>query len=169
MQTYFQNVINSERNIFGDICFLPENIRNLPIKSGDLNRLDSTQLTDALHSDFYVVFGASYIKGWLIDFLVEYHAINIHMSLSPYYRGSSCNFWALYDNHPSYMGATIYIQRNHNPRVGGSSPSSATNKKLNKLAPVLFLLKQELNGSSNDVACIWSRLMASVKLFKKFT
>ncbi len=109
MQTYFQNVILSERNIFGDIGFLPDNIRTLSIKSGDLNKLDKTQLSDALHSEVFVVFGASYIKGWLIDFLVEHRAINIHMGLSPYYRGSSCNFWALYDNNPSYVGATIHL------------------------------------------------------------
>ena len=31
------------------------------------------------------------------------------MGLSPYYRGSSCNFWALYDNNPNYVGATIHM------------------------------------------------------------
>ena len=109
MQTYFQNVIQSERNIFGDISFMPHNVRNLSIKSGDLNKLSRKQLSDALQSDVYVVFGASYIKGWLIDFLIEHRAINIHMGLSPYYRGSSCNFWALFDNNPSYVGATIHL------------------------------------------------------------
>ena len=109
MQTYFQNVIQSERNIFGDISFLPNNVRTLAIKLEDLNKLDKNQLSDALQSDVYVVFGASYIKGWLIDFLVEHRAINIHMGLSPYYRGSSCNFWALCDNNPSYVGATIHL------------------------------------------------------------
>ena len=63
MQTYFQNVIQSERNIFGDISFMPHNVRNLSIKSGDLNKLSRKQLSDALQSDVYVVFGASYIKG----------------------------------------------------------------------------------------------------------
>jgi methionyl-tRNA formyltransferase len=109
LQTYFQNVIQSERNIFGDISFLPNNVRTLSIKLEDLNKLDKNQLSDALQSDVYVVFGASYIKGWLIDFLVEHRAINIHMGLSPYYRGCSCNFWALYDNNPSYVGATIHL------------------------------------------------------------
>lgn len=67
------------------------------------------QIQDALNSDVYVIFGASYIKGWLIDFLVERVALNIHMGISPYYRGSSCNFWALYDNKPEYVGATIHM------------------------------------------------------------
>jgi len=109
MQSYFQYVIKSEECIFGDIEFLPSNVKTLSIKNGDLNRLDKSQLSEALCSDLYVVFGASYIKGWLIDYLVEQRAINIHMGISPYYRGSSCNFWALYDNNPSYVGATIHL------------------------------------------------------------
>jgi folate-dependent phosphoribosylglycinamide formyltransferase PurN len=109
MQSYFMNVISSERKIFGDIGFLPNNVKSLSIKLGDLNSLNISQLDDALASDVYIVFGASYIKGWLIDFLEEKRAINIHMGLSPYYRGSSCNFWALYDNNPNYVGATIHL------------------------------------------------------------
>jgi folate-dependent phosphoribosylglycinamide formyltransferase PurN len=109
MQRYFDNVIKSEKNVFGDIGFLPNNVRTLAVKSGDLNLLDRAQMQEALESDVYVVFGASYIKGWLIDFLVQNNAINIHMGISPYYRGSSCNFWALYDNNPSYVGATIHM------------------------------------------------------------
>lgn len=109
MQEYFQNVIDAEKKIFGDIGFLPSNVRSLALKSGDLNHLSRDQISEALDSDVYVVFGASYIKGWLIDFLVEKAAYNIHMGISPYYRGSSCNFWALYDNNPAYVGATVHM------------------------------------------------------------
>ena len=109
MKAYFSHVITSEKYIFGDIRFLPKNVRTLAIKSGDLNQLNNIQLRDAISSDLYIVFGASYIKGWLVDFLVENRAINIHMGLSPYYRGSSCNFWAMYDNNPGYVGATIHL------------------------------------------------------------
>ena len=109
MQSYFKNVIASEKRIFGDLGFNKSNIRQFSIKLGDLNKLKYCHLKEALESDYYVVFGASFIKGWLIDFLIEQKALNIHMGLSPYYRGSSCNFWALYDNNPSYVGATIHL------------------------------------------------------------
>jgi folate-dependent phosphoribosylglycinamide formyltransferase PurN len=107
-QQYFSNVINSERKIFGDIRF-SKNINNLIIKSGDLNKIDRSVLEPALDSDIYIVFGSSFIKGWLIDHLVKNKAINIHMGISPYYRGSSCNFWSIYDNNPHLMGATIHM------------------------------------------------------------
>ncbi len=109
MQEYFQHVIDAERKVFGEIGFLPNNVKTLSMKSGDLNLASTVQFADALESNVYIVFGASYIKGWLIDFLVDRGALNIHMGISPYYRGSSCNFWALYDGNPSYVGATIHL------------------------------------------------------------
>ena len=62
-----------------------------------------------LDSDLYIIFGSSFIKGDLIDFLIEKKAINIHMGVSPYYRGADCNFWALNDNNPHLVGATIHL------------------------------------------------------------
>jgi methionyl-tRNA formyltransferase len=31
------------------------------------------------------------------------------MGVSPFYRGSSTNFWAMYDRRPEYVGATIHL------------------------------------------------------------
>ena len=45
----------------------------------------------------------------LADFLVEHKAINIHAGISPYYRGTDCNFWALYDDNPHLVGTTIHL------------------------------------------------------------
>lgn len=109
MQDYFVRVIEAERDVFGLPRFLPGNVHQLAIKSGDLTRLPLTTLERALDSDLFIVFGASYIRGPLADQLIDRRAINIHMGLSPYYRGSSCNFWALYDNRPEYVGATVHL------------------------------------------------------------
>jgi folate-dependent phosphoribosylglycinamide formyltransferase PurN len=109
MRDYFSRVLTAEREAFGGARFLPTNVRSLPIKMGDLDRLSIDALCDALRSDVYVVFGASYIKSPLIDHLVERRALNIHMGVSPYYRGSSTNFWAMYDRRPEYVGATIHL------------------------------------------------------------
>ena len=109
MQEYFAHVIRAERTVFGTPQFLPENVHSLSLKMGDLNKFSRSELRDALKSDVYVVFGASYIKGELCDFLVRGRALNIHMGLSPWYRGSSCNFWALYDKRPDFVGATIHL------------------------------------------------------------
>lgn len=109
MQKYFSYVNQSEINIFGTVCFLEKNVRQLALKSGDLNRVSMDILKPALQSDIYVVLGSSYIKGDLIDFLVGHKAINIHMGVSPYFRGSATNFWAPYKGHTDMVGATIHM------------------------------------------------------------
>ena len=53
--------------------------------------------------------GSSYIKGNLINFLIKKKTINIHVGISPYYRGSDCNFWAMYDNNLHLVGGTVHL------------------------------------------------------------
>lgn len=107
MKRYFTKVTDAEKTIFGEARFLKE-VSTLSVKMGDLNLLSYERLKPALNSDIFVIFGSSYIKGDLCDFLVNKRAINIHMGISPFYRGNGCNFWALYDKKPDYVGATIH-------------------------------------------------------------
>ncbi len=109
MQEYFSNVIAAERHVFGDLKFHPDKVRSLPLKMGDLSSVPMEELEPALNSDIFIVFGASYIRTPLIDTLVAKKAINIHMGVSPYYRGSSCNFWALRNGHYDLVGSTIHM------------------------------------------------------------
>ena len=111
MKKYFENVNNAQSQIFGNsyINNKNKNIKILPILSGDLNQCSINLLLDFLKSDVYVVFGSSYIKGELVEFLVKQKTINIHAGVSPYYRGCDCNFWALYDGNPHLVGSTIHL------------------------------------------------------------
>ena len=110
MKKYFENVNNAQSHLFGNsyVNNKKKNIKILPMLSGDLNQCSMNLLSDFLKSDVYVVFGSSYIKGELVDFLVKQKAINIHAGVSPYYRGTDCNFWALYDDNPHLVGTTIH-------------------------------------------------------------
>jgi|TARA_B110000483_G_C18175834_1_gene535047 hypothetical protein len=111
MSKYFENVNNVQLKLFGNsyVNSYNKNIKTLPILSGDLNECSMGFLSDFLQSNIYIVFGSSYIKGELVDFLIKQKAINIHAGVSPYYRGADCNFWALYDNNPHLVGATIHL------------------------------------------------------------
>lgn len=106
-QEYFGNVLSAEQKLFGPPQFSDAG-RQLVVKLGDASSLPKQVLEPALQSDCYIVFGASYIKGWLAETLVSNNALNIHMGISPYYRGSSCNFWALQDRRADMVGATIH-------------------------------------------------------------
>ena len=108
MTEYFSRVQQAEDHIFGSSITLDSRVNTQLIAPGQLNQLAPQQLQAALETDYVVVFGSSYIKGWLADALIAKNAVNIHMGISPQYRGSACNFWALFDNNPQFVGATIH-------------------------------------------------------------
>tara|TARA_B110000858_G_scaffold196486_1_gene255412 strand:- start:531 stop:1319 length:789 start_codon:yes stop_codon:yes gene_type:complete len=111
MKKYFKKVNDAQYKIFGNeyVNSSNKNIKILPIQMGDLNKCSLPILNDFLQSDIFIVFGSSYIKGDLVNFLLEKKTINIHMGVSPYYRGADCNFWSLYDNNPHLVGSTIHL------------------------------------------------------------
>jgi methionyl-tRNA formyltransferase len=108
MTEYFSRVQQAEDHIFGSSITLDSRVNTQLIAPGQLNQLAPQQLQAALETDYVVVFGSSYIKGWLADALIAKNAVNLHMGISPQYRGSACNFWALFDNNPQFVGATIH-------------------------------------------------------------
>ena len=111
MKKYFENVNNAQSRLFGNsyVNNKKKNIKILTMLSGDLNQCSMNLLSDFLKSNVYVVYGSSYIKGELLNFLINQKAINIHAGISPYYRGTDCNFWALFDDNPHLVGATIHL------------------------------------------------------------
>lgn len=111
IEEYFNKVMKAQNKIFKKefVNKYNKNIKTFPILYGEINKLSLSYLEDFLKSDIYVVFGSSYIKGELVDFLVKQKAINIHAGVSPYYRGSDCNFWAIYDDNAHLVGSTIHL------------------------------------------------------------
>ena len=111
IENYFKNVKNAENKIFSskNLYVKKKNIKLMPIAYGDLNHLKLNDLNGFLNSDLFLVFGSSFIKGKLANFLVNKKAINIHIGISPYYRGADCNFWALFDGNPHLVGSTIHL------------------------------------------------------------
>ena len=111
IEKYFVKVLDAQNKIFKKefVNKNNKNIKTLPILKGEINKLPLSYIYDFLQSDIYIIFGCSYIKGELVDFLIKQKAINIHAGVSPYYRGTDCNFWALYDNNPHLVGSTIHL------------------------------------------------------------
>jgi folate-dependent phosphoribosylglycinamide formyltransferase PurN len=55
-----------------------------------------------------VVYGTGLIKPPLIDAFAG-RMLNLHLGLSPYYRGTATNFYPLLNDEPEYVGATIHL------------------------------------------------------------
>ena len=111
IEKYFTNVQKAQNKFFKTkyVNTKRGNIKTLPIVFGEVNNLSLSDLEDCLKSDLYIVFGSSYLKGFLVDFLVSNKSINIHAGVSPYYRGTDSNFWASFDDNPHLVGATIHM------------------------------------------------------------
>lgn len=108
---YFKKVNLAQKHFFGNkLIFFNRKLNFLPIMMGDINNIDISEIKKIfLSSDLYIVFGSSFIKGDLFNFLKKKRCLNIHMGVSPYYRGADCNFWSLFDNNSHLTGATIHL------------------------------------------------------------
>ena len=62
----------------------------------------------AARPDVVLVFGTGLLKAPLIDAFPG-RILNIHLGLSPYYRGAGTNFWPLVNGEPEYCGATVHF------------------------------------------------------------
>lgn len=106
---YFSLVRAVESQSFGPVRALPSATLSMAVRLGDLSRLGPDELAPLLDRvELFLLFGCSYITGWLADWLIERNAVAVHMGLAPWYRGNSANFWALYDRRPELVGATLY-------------------------------------------------------------
>lgn len=60
-----------------------------------------------LSPDVVLVFGTGILRAGLVAAFPG-RMLNLHLGLSPYYRGAGTNFWPLVNGEPEYVGATIH-------------------------------------------------------------
>ena len=108
IKNYFKNVKNAENKIFNKCKIIKNNNTEIYIaKRNEINFNELKKNKIFLNSNYYIVFGSSIIKNKMLSYLLRKKALNIHMGISPYYRGTDCNFWAIYDGFPNYVGGTV--------------------------------------------------------------
>jgi methionyl-tRNA formyltransferase len=72
-----------------------------------LNAPEELEAMRALQPDVLAVFGTGLLRQALLE-AFNGCILNVHLGLSPYYRGSGTNFWPLVNDEPEYVGATIH-------------------------------------------------------------
>lgn len=77
------------------------------VPPGGCNAPAEIEAMRRLQPDVVLVFGTGLLAQSLID-AFDGRIINIHLGLSPYYRGAGTNFWPLVNGEPEYCGATIH-------------------------------------------------------------
>ncbi len=80
----------------------------LKLAPGTLNDPATLQSLDDAGVDTVAVFGTNLIKSVLLNRYAD-RMVNMHLGLSPYYRGTATNFYPLLNEEPEYVGATIHL------------------------------------------------------------
>jgi len=100
----------SEHDYFAPFVNLTPDYSNpVDIPGGSINKEEYYEEITNLDPDLLIAYGCSLIKDPLLS---EYKGkfLNVHLGLSPYYRGTGTNFWPLVNDEPEYVGATfMYI------------------------------------------------------------
>jgi folate-dependent phosphoribosylglycinamide formyltransferase PurN len=146
-QKHLEARLQSEIDFFGLYTTYVEDKSNaIIIEKGAINSPHYAAEIQRLGIDLIVVYGSSLIKQPLLS-LFNRRILNVHLGLSPYYRGASTNFWPLVHGLPECVGATfMYIDEGIDtgeiihqirPEVNFfDSPSSMGNRLIKQMAEV---------------------------------
>ncbi len=92
---------------------VPAGVPHLAVSHGEINGPDVLEWIRVAAPDLLVLYGTSLVRAPLLD-TFDGRIINLHLGLSPYYRGTATNFWALVHREPECVGATLHLAA---PRV----------------------------------------------------
>lgn len=105
IENHFKLRNETEKNFFpNNDYFLTKTV---PIIYKEVNLDYVYQIIKSFKPDLMFIFGSYIIKDPLLSLLPPDHIINLHLGLSPYYRGSGTNFWPFVNNELEYLGSTI--------------------------------------------------------------
>jgi len=106
---HFQERYNIEKSVFGELNAQKvfSKIKTLFCQPASLNSKKSADFVRAFAPDIAFIFGPDLIKDPLLNVL-PLHRINLHLGLSPWYRGSATLFWPFYFLQPQFAGVTFH-------------------------------------------------------------
>ena len=80
----------------------------LVIEKGQANSREVFDWIRARNPELVLLFGSTIITDPLLG-AFQGRIVNMHLGLSPYYRGAATNFWPLVFNQPECAGVTIHV------------------------------------------------------------
>jgi len=72
-----------------------------------LNTANGLETIRKLQPDVILVYGTGVVGNNILEIALK-GAINMHTGISPYYRGTNCAFWPLYNEELHMLGATVH-------------------------------------------------------------
>ena len=103
-----ENFKIKEKNKFSKYLNYNFECPQLSIKKGAVNDISTINLIKSIDPDLIFVFGSSLLKPDIFN-LAKIGCINIHTGLVQYFRGVDSSFWAIHDEQPQGIGATLHF------------------------------------------------------------
>ncbi|MBI4118616.1 MAG: hypothetical protein HY455_03720 [Parcubacteria group bacterium] len=105
VKKHFALRLETEQKFFGEHETF--HAPTLPILHKEVNTPFVYEAVKRFRPDAAFVFGSWILKEPLLSLIPSGKFINMHLGLSPYYRGSGTNFWPIVNKEPQYVGATL--------------------------------------------------------------
>lgn len=106
-ERHFKNREIYEKQYFGDATSISQ-CPTLSVSESELSTFNSVDFVRKMKPDVVFIFGSGMIKNPLFSMLPKL-TINLHLGLSPRYRGSATLFWPFYFLEPNWAGSTFHI------------------------------------------------------------
>lgn len=105
IRAHFEAIADAEVDFFGGEIYQQECIqRNVE----DINSPECIAWAVDLKPDVICLYGTAILsQGWLDAFPAK--IVNLHLGLSPFYRGSATLFWPFYFKELEYLGTTVHL------------------------------------------------------------
>mgnify|MGYP001377896937 FL=1 len=109
LKFHFNERFKIETKIFGELDAkkIFSNVPNLFCEKKDLNSKKILDYISSFEADICIVFGSGLLSDKTLKKL-PIDTINVHLGLSPFYRGSATLFWPFYNLEPQFVGATFH-------------------------------------------------------------
>lgn len=105
VEEHFKKRYEMEKKFFPNSDYFLGKV--LPLEYKEINLLSTFETIKRFKPDLLIAFGSAIIKEPLLTILKPGHFINLHLGLSPYYRGSGTNFWPFVNGELEYVGSTL--------------------------------------------------------------
>ena len=111
VKAYYEDRSREESVMCARISMSLDGSRRVPtlgVDKSTLNSSETIQFINEARPEVVLVYGTNLIKPPLLDAFAG-RMVNMHLGLSPYYRGTATNFYPLLNDEPEYIGATIHL------------------------------------------------------------
>lgn len=108
LDTHFKDRTTVEEQFFGAFKQFPNDTPHVSLAFGSINSEQTLRYLEEYKVDYILLFGTSIIKPIILEKFPN-KVINLHLGLSPYYKGSGTNFFPIVNNEFECIGATIHI------------------------------------------------------------